>query len=718
MKSFFVLITCVIVVTLPALAQRWEWLYPLPTGNDLFDVQFVNDSVGWAGGAFGTLLKTTDGGDTWQMHNLNRNDAVARILFTSESNGWILAGTADAVSYNAHHLLHTSDGGTTWEEQITSDSIDFRAISFADSLTGCIVGTREHIWHANIFHTVDGGLHWSETVIDTLGPLYDIDFVDSQNGWAAGNSGLMRTYDGGENWTIVRPLGLSLFTCISFVDQNSGWAGGVPLEFGINGRMVHTTDGGTTWSLLPGISTFDLRRLKFSNAAEGCALDYWGDPIYSTQDSGRTWFRSLELGIRWSGAFNDFEIFGDKMWAVGNGGHLCYSTDNGASWRVQIGGQYADFSGIRMADSLHFWAFNVYGTMKSSDGGYSWTRQVVDTFAHVNDIYLTSANNVWAVVGYYALHSFDGGQTWTSQFLGFGDTCDLHSVFFIDSLHGWICGENDSEHFRPYGQILGTNNGGQTWYENNFSYQPFGKVVFYDASFGWTLIINGSGIYRSHDGGNNWQVLGGGYDYFLAPADSLRCYAVVGRYTNRRGLFSSTDGGQTWAAYDTVSRYCGLDFNHEDFGIAVGSGVYAYTTDRGTTWITCPLNGDLYDVVVASNGEAWGAGHAGAIMHFIPPWLDAAKPRESNIPEQFSLSVYPNPFNPTTMLSFTLMHRSRVQLHVFDVLGREVRSQDLSWQEAGPHTIRFDGSALASGVYFASLHAGNLTTTQKILLLR
>jgi hypothetical protein len=105
MKSFFVLITCIVVVTLPALAQRWEWVYPLPTGNDLFDVQFVNDSVGWAGGAFGTLLKTTDGGNTWRLHDLNRNDAVGRMSWTDS-----VSGSSKRKSCNAHFGRRTELG--------------------------------------------------------------------------------------------------------------------------------------------------------------------------------------------------------------------------------------------------------------------------------------------------------------------------------------------------------------------------------------------------------------------------------------------------------------------------------------------------------------------------------------------------------------------------------------------------------------------------------
>ncbi|MCX6639363.1 MAG: T9SS type A sorting domain-containing protein [bacterium] len=78
----------------------------------------------------------------------------------------------------------------------------------------------------------------------------------------------------------------------------------------------------------------------------------------------------------------------------------------------------------------------------------------------------------------------------------------------------------------------------------------------------------------------------------------------------------------------------------------------------------------------------------------------------------------PNPFNPTTTLSFTLPHPARVSLEVFDINGRIVRAQHAAPLPAGPHEWTFDGSDLPSGIYFARLTAGEYSSVQKLVLLK
>jgi hypothetical protein len=89
------------------------------------------------------------------------------------------------------------------------------------------------------------------------------------------------------------------------------------------------------------------------------------------------------------------------------------------------------------------------------------------------------------------------------------------------------------------------------------------------------------------------------------------------------------------------------------------------------------------------------------------------------IPLEFQLRQnYPNPFNPETKIEFSLPIRQRVLLKIFDVLGRQVRVLLDEVRAAGNHNIVFDGAALASGVYFYQLRAGNHLHVRKMLLLR
>ena len=79
---------------------------------------------------------------------------------------------------------------------------------------------------------------------------------------------------------------------------------------------------------------------------------------------------------------------------------------------------------------------------------------------------------------------------------------------------------------------------------------------------------------------------------------------------------------------------------------------------------------------------------------------------------------YPNPFNPSTMIRYGLPSRTHVSLVVYNTLGQEVATLVDATEEAGFHEIRFDGSGLASGVYFCRLRADDAVRLNRILLLR
>jgi hypothetical protein len=77
---------------------------------------------------------------------------------------------------------------------------------------------------------------------------------------------------------------------------------------------------------------------------------------------------------------------------------------------------------------------------------------------------------------------------------------------------------------------------------------------------------------------------------------------------------------------------------------------------------------------------------------------------------------YPNPFNPTTTIRYALPQRSHVTLTVFNCLGQEVATLVNETQEAGYHNARFDGTGLASGMYFYQLRAGEAVASKRLII--
>ena len=87
-------------------------------------------------------------------------------------------------------------------------------------------------------------------------------------------------------------------------------------------------------------------------------------------------------------------------------------------------------------------------------------------------------------------------------------------------------------------------------------------------------------------------------------------------------------------------------------------------------------------------------------------------------PNQFELLNFPNPFNPTTKISFSIPQKSQIRIKVFDVLGREVANLADGVYEVGKYEVTFDASKLPSGVYFYNLTTGNNSISRKMLLVK
>jgi len=91
------------------------------------------------------------------------------------------------------------------------------------------------------------------------------------------------------------------------------------------------------------------------------------------------------------------------------------------------------------------------------------------------------------------------------------------------------------------------------------------------------------------------------------------------------------------------------------------------------------------------------------------------------IPLNFELSQnFPNPFNPSTVISFSIPETEAVKLKIYDITGREIATLLNETKQAGSYSIEFDAGAyqLASGVYFYSLEAGKVRLTRKMVLLK
>jgi len=131
------------------------------------------------------------------------------------------------------------------------------------------------------------------------------------------------------------------------------------------------------------------------------------------------------------------------------------------------------------------------------------------------------------------------------------------------------------------------------------------------------------------------------------------------------------------------------------------------------------FEGDFYWRVQCSNIAGSGEWSAPNFVHLIIVGVDDF----NEIPKSYSLSYnYPNPFNPSTVIEYSLPKSSYVQLEIYDIVGNRVGELVNKSQNAGNYQITFDASNLSSGVYFYRISANsgtsNFSSVKKMILLR
>jgi hypothetical protein len=94
------------------------------------------------------------------------------------------------------------------------------------------------------------------------------------------------------------------------------------------------------------------------------------------------------------------------------------------------------------------------------------------------------------------------------------------------------------------------------------------------------------------------------------------------------------------------------------------------------------------------------------------------KNEEKETPPTFALSAFPNPFNPSTVITFDLPSQSNIQLSVFDLNGKRVELLFSGNKTAGKHSIIWNATKQSSGIYLLKLEAGNEVLTRKMTLVK
>jgi photosystem II stability/assembly factor-like uncharacterized protein len=387
-----------------------------------------------------------------------------------------------------------------------------------------------------------------------------------------------------------------------------------------------------------------------------------------------------------------------------------------------------DYNSVKFNNDMLFLASSESGVLYSKDLGNHWTESEtpfvnplvgVTAFQKVN-------NNILVAVGKSGqiLVSFDQGISFSGVGSETGDNLNDVKLFADGCLV--TVGNN--------GTILTTEDKGVTWKQkksnvtvNLNKIAVAGNTIFVVGDKG-TLLI-------SKDGGNSWER--------IKTRMSIKFSAIImidkltGTIVGENNTIMHTfDGGYTWLMlhYAIGENLNDIYALSTDIFIAIGNkGLILRSSDSGNDWyqVSTYVTSDLLSVTYSGAFTGVVSGKDNTLLCTFDggkTWKNISKPglsahmnsiKNENVtsPNSFSLSQnFPNPFNPTTKISFQLPADSKVSLKVFDITGKEVATLVNDFRPAGSNTVEFNAGNFASGVYLYKIEAGSFIQTKKMIL--
>ena len=406
-----------------------------------------------------------------------------------------------------------------------------------------------------------------------------------------------------------------------------------------------------------------------------------------------------------------FFVDPETGWIVTETDTILHTKDGGEIWSVQFSGSEYALSAVQFVDANTGWAVGDLGTvLHTTDGGENWISQNSTLFDMLVSLDFRTKLNGWTVGerGVIA-NTIDGGATWQATVYPNNET-EHQVVTFVDSLHGWVAGGLDEA-----AHIMRTTDAGVTWSTvlHDTSNGPVKSLYFADTQRGWAGGMGGV-ILHTTDGGDTWQLQHTGRDgeqvRDMAFFDVQKGWSVGFK---GKMLYTET-AGAVWdsIATPTMKRVTDIAFPDQNHGWAITSAGSGAGGGKGS-----------------GGGGGEEEGENSVRMAYILKWVPEAtavdKYDDTALIEAYTLyDNYPNPFNPSTTIRYTLTgpKESIVSLTVYNQLGQEVRSLVYETQPAGAYTVSWDGTDAAgnrvsSGIYFYRLYGRAIDQCKKMLLL-
>lgn len=356
------------------------------------------------------------------------------------------------------------------------------------------------------------------------------------------------------------------------------------------------------------------------------------------------------------------------------------------------------------------------GIFLSTDNGNSW----IPRNSGLTNLYVKSfiENDINIIIGTSAggvFRSSDYGANWSIANNGL-PTRTVNTFF--------LSGTNLFAGVMEDGVFL-SNNNGDNWISVNNGLPTRDRDVYAFAIRASNLFtgIEDWGVYLSSNNGESWSPVNNG----LTDIDVF-ALAVIDEniFAGSSGVFLSSNDGASWIAINnglpiTSNRVRTLVVNGTNiFAGFLYHGVYL-STNNGNSWVDVSdgLTSKRINALLVSGTHLFAATDSSVWRRPFAEMITSVQTQKNDFPITYELNQnFPNPFNPSTTITFSLASRSFVFLKVYDALGREVSTLVSEELPAGTYSRQWLCVDFPSGVYFYRLQAGTFSETKKLAILR
>jgi len=721
----FLLFLLIVSFRISSAQTGWFWVNPLPQGNTLYSVHFINSNTGWAAGDKGTVIKTTNGGSNWVIQNTQRLINFSIIYFTDSLNG--LAASSDSSI-----LIRTTNGGTNWTAFQISGNAKYKKMRFASPNTGFITG-HDIPLGAVAYRTTNKGLNWFVCFQNTAGDnVTSLSFINNNTGWIIRDYQLLKTTDSGLNWNSVSYY--SYADDFYFSDTSNAVL--------YSSYMIKkTTNGGLNFNTVyPGYPSQRIYAMTFPTKSTGFTAGDSGI-ILKTTNSGENWF-SRETGtIRKLYGLS----FPDSLtgFAVGQYGVIIKTTNGGLNWQNKSSDFNGNFSWVRFINQDIGWACGTSASILTTNGGNQWNVIPQDASqGFFSKVWFINSTTGWATCYPYMTQKLckttNNGINWELKYVFSPPNLHFYTfddIFFINDNTGWIVG-NDRYIYPPHGNsdaglLAKTTDGGNNWEVTNPS-GGFGELYqmqFINDNTGF-IIGNNNNLLKTTNCGNNWLLIGGAFSgnsgvsygrFWFVDSQTgwVACHKAGMSY-----IVKTTNSGANWIIQDSSAAYTpeSIHFSDTNSGWISGySGFIKATSNGGTNWMI-QKNLAYYNInsiFFINNTTGYCVGDAGIILKTTSGVISGINSQPVSVPENYMLfQNYPNPFNATTKINFEIPKSSKVRVVVYDILGRKVEELVNSGFQAGKYSINWNAYKYSSGIYFYAIETEGYVQTRKCVLIK